>query len=111
MALVQPKAVGLTRVWELVSTAIASATYSNVATSDGVHSILGVIYVVTSNVPSMTIQIQESTDNSNWITVEERVITASHAYKIEHPWLWMRVNVSSWTSGQIDSVVVLGVIQ
>jgi glutamate 5-kinase len=110
MANIAPDVIGLTREWELISTAIGSATTSDVATG-GIHTKIGTIYVITSGTVDMTIQIQESPDNTNWVTIIEDDIVGNESYRLTHPFYFMRINVSSYTGGQIDSIKIIGITQ
>lgn len=108
MADINPQIHGTARKWSLVSTPLSSATSSNVAVG-GINNVVGSIYIVTSGVVLMTIQIRESTDKVNWIVVEEREITGSTAFRIAHPFPYLDLNISSYTGGSIDSITIWGI--
>ena len=110
MALIQPIPKGITRTWELVSTALdTTGDISNVA-EGGLAHFLGTIYIITSNTPSMTISIQESPDNSNWVTIDTQVIAGNEAYRIQQPFPYLRLVADSVSGGQIDNITLFGII-
>ena len=109
MALIAPTRSGLSRIWELASTSISSATTSDTA-EWGLGNFLGTIYVITSGTVAMTIEIQESPDQTNWVTVDTQTISGNTSYRISHPFWWLRAEVTSYTSGSIDSIKLLGLI-
>ena len=109
MAVINPSANGYSRSWELASTAIGSATFSDTA-GGGIHNKLATAYIITSGVVSMTLKLWESPDNSNWVEIDEIAITANIAWRIQQPFRYLRIEVSSWASGQIDSIIVDGLV-
>jgi len=110
MALIRPTSMGLTRTWELASTAIAGDGVSDTA-EWGLSSIIGSMYILTSSTPLMTVQVQESPDNATWVTVEEIILAKDEVFRISHPFWWMRVSVSAHSSGQIDNIKIVGIVQ
>jgi len=110
MALIKPESKGLARTWELVSTAISSATTSDTA-EWGLGVLSASMYIITSNTPLMTVQIQESPDNSTWITCGEIRLIQDEIIRLSNPFWWLRVNVSAYSTGQIDQIKILGIIQ
>ncbi len=110
MAQINPIATGLTRIWKLSSTAISSATPSDVAVG-GLQVRVGTIYIITSGTVLMTIRVEESPDGSNWCPTHQEEITGNKSYKITHPFSHLRVDVPSYTSGQIDNIELIGIIQ
>ena len=110
MALIRPTNIGLVRTWELADTDISSATASDTA-CEGLHSFNGVIFVITSGTVLMTVQVQESPDNVNWVVTDEQEITGNACYRIAHPFFYLRVVVSSYTSGTITSIPIAGQVQ
>lgn len=112
MALISPIATGLTRIWKLSSTAISSATPSDTAVG-GLQVRIGTLYVITSGTVLMTITVEESPDggSSNWCPIYQEEITGNKAYRITHPFSYLRVNVPTYTSGQIDNIELIGIIQ
>lgn len=110
MALIAPERKGLSRTWELASAAISSATASDTAEC-GLNTFNGTLYLTTSGAVLMTVQVQESIDNENWHTTTEEEITGNKAFRITHPFMYMRVNVSSYSSGQIDGIKLIGLVQ
>jgi hypothetical protein len=98
------------RTWELASTAISSATDSDTAHGEISH-FLGSMYIITSGAVLMTIQVHESVDNSNWAIVDEQIISGNYCYRVAHPFIYLKIVVSDYTSGQIDSIVLLGAIR
>ena len=94
MALIKPEAQGLVRKWELATTAITSATTSYTA-EWGLGILAASLYIITSNTPLMTVQIQESPDNSTWITCGEIRLIQDEIIRLSNPFWWLRVNVSA----------------
>ena len=103
-----PQINGLARRWELVDTAISSAIDSDIAVG-GIHTFSGSVYVITSGTVLMTIKIQESPDKISWVNVFEEVITGNEIYRMANPFSYLKVTVSSYTSGQIDQIIVMGI--
>ena len=109
MGLITPTANGLTRTWELASTPITATGVSDVA-EGGIGHFLGTIYIITSGAVSMTIDVEESPDNVNWVQVSSEPITQNEAYRIVQPFPYLRINATI-VAGQIDSIKMIGLIQ
>lgn len=107
MALVEPNNMGVMRKWDLTDTAISSTTDSDTAHGEIAH-FLGSMYIKTSGAVLMTIQIQESPDNINWFVVDEQEISENYCYRIVHPFIYLKLVVHDYTSGQIDDITLLG---
>ena len=109
MADITPTSAGNARWWELATTPISSATSSDIAVG-GINNVVGSIYVITSETVLMTIAIEESPDKVTWVTVEERQITGDTAFRIAHPFPFLRFRITSYTGGTINSIKMYGVV-
>lgn len=107
MANLNAKVNGLARQWELAKTNISSATDSDVAMG-GIQAFNGKIYIITSGTVLMTIQIKESPNGTDWITIDEEEIFGNHSYQITSPFNYLKVTVSKYTSGTITSIPIIG---
>ena len=108
---IKATSIGLVRTWELVSTALDTLNDVSDVAEGGIANFLGTIYVITSNVPNMTIEVQESPDNSNWVQITSEAITDNVAYRIAQPFPYLRIKITAHSNGQIDSIFMTGMVQ
>ena len=57
------------------------------------------VLVQVAGITTATVKLEGSNDGTNW--EELRSSTADEAYTTDDPFMWLRGNVSAWTSGTI----------